>query len=47
MNEPTTHFDRKAYQLARGYLQSLGIQGVTDALIEKYFIRHAKSELCL
>ncbi len=41
MNEPTALFDRKAYQLARGYLPNLGIPGVTDALIEKYLIPDA------
>ncbi len=32
----TPEIDRKAYELAKGYLPSLGITGVTHTLIEKY-----------
>lgn len=32
----TPDIDRKAYELARGYLPSLNITGVTQTLIEKY-----------
>lgn len=32
----TSHIDRQAYELAKGYLPSLNIDGVTESLIEKY-----------
>lgn len=32
----TPEIDLKAYELAKGYLPSLGIPGVTQALVEKY-----------
>lgn len=38
MKNSTVDIDRGAYQLALGYLPSLGIAGVTDALIEKYLV---------
>ena len=34
--KPTPEIDRKAYELAKSYLPSLKIPGVTQALIEKY-----------
>lgn len=35
--------DRKAYQLAKAYLPSLNIKGVTARLIEKYLNPHSLS----
>lgn len=32
----TSHIDRQAYELAKGYLPSLNIDGVTESLVEKY-----------
>ncbi len=34
--KPAPEIDRQAYELAKGYLPSLGIPGVTQTLIEKY-----------
>jgi hypothetical protein len=31
-----SHIDRQAYELAKGYLPSLNIDGVTESLVEKY-----------